>query len=88
VSLPTEKRVVKLKYNAYESAQNQGQVNSLSPFTDKKHIYKLLKETGMTKNKDSAAIDVATEQQDFHQFVDTGQPRQAPQPEPAAPDSS
>ncbi len=42
----------------------------------------------MTKDKEVAPIDVATEQQDVRQFVDTEQTRQAPQHEPVAPDSS
>ncbi len=41
----------------------------------------------MSTNKESAATDAATEQ-DVRQFVDTEQPRQATQPEPAASDSS
>ncbi len=41
----------------------------------------------MSTNKVPAATDAATEQ-DVRQFVDTGQPRQASQPEPVVPDSS
>ena len=41
----------------------------------------------MSTNKESAVTDAATEQ-DVRQFVDTEQPRQATQPEPAASDSS
>jgi hypothetical protein len=89
VSLPTENRVVKLKFHAYESAQNQGQVNSFSPSINSKQIYKLQKITIMTKDKDSAATDAAIEQ-DVRQYLDTEveQPRQAPQSEPAASDTS
>jgi hypothetical protein len=43
----------------------------------------------MDKTKVPAATDAATEQ-DVRQYLDTEveQPRQTPQPEPAAPDSS
>jgi hypothetical protein len=42
----------------------------------------------MSKDKETAATDAATEQQDIRQFVVTEPTRQAPTPEPAAPDSS
>ena len=42
----------------------------------------------MTKDKELAATDAATEQQEIRQFVDTEQSRQTPQSEPTAPDSS
>jgi hypothetical protein len=41
----------------------------------------------MSKDKEMAAVD-AVQEQDLRQFVDTGIPRQATQPEPDAPEAA